>query len=270
MANFNANGVNLYYELKGNLESKETIVFFNGIMSGIGTWTAIIPELEKLNYKILLHDFKGQLLSDKPPGPYSLVEHAQEAKLLMDHLGIKNAHVICTSYGGAVAMEFATLFPEYLKTISIINSISETDEILKLLINSWKTLASMKDISKFFWSVVPTIYDISFLKKNMEALNSKVLEMKKLPEDFLLGQLQLYDTFDLGVGLTDQLYKIKCPALVICGENDVLTPVKFSKIIAEGIPHSEFAIIPDCAHVTVFEKPDVLASLLLGFIFKSV
>jgi 3-oxoadipate enol-lactonase len=55
---------------------------------------------------------------------------------------------------------------------------------------------------------------------------------------------------------------------VVCGEEDILKPVKFSKLIAENIPNSELAVIPNCGHVTIFEKPHVLNSMLLGFVLK--
>ncbi|MGC8015913.1 alpha/beta fold hydrolase, partial [Salmonella enterica] len=85
----------------------------------------------KMNYKILLHDFKGQLKSEKPKGPYSFKEHAYESKLLMDELDIKKVHIIGTSYGGEVALRFAIDYPQYVKSISIIDSVSELDETLK-------------------------------------------------------------------------------------------------------------------------------------------
>ena len=68
--------------------------------------------------------------------------------------------------------------------------------------------------------------------------------------------------------MTDQLHRIQCPALVLCGEEDILKPRKFSKIIASHIPNSEYLVIPDCGHVSIYEKPKELESAILGFILK--
>lgn len=263
------NDINLYYELKGNLESEETVVFFNGVMASTNSWDLQVPVFEKLGYKILVHDFKGQLKSDKPKGTYTFKEHAYESKELISQLGINKVHIIGTSYGGEVAMRFAIDYPEYVKSISIVDSVSELDQVLKHFVQGWKTLAESKDGEKFFRGMLPSIYGNSFIKDNIEMLNQRAAATNNLPGEYFDGQMYLYDTFEKDVYMTDELHKIKCPALVVCGEEDILKPRKFSKIIADNIPISEFAIIPDCGHVTIFEKPNILNSLLLGFVIKN-
>ncbi|NLW39869.1 MAG: alpha/beta hydrolase [Tissierellia bacterium] len=269
MPYFNIDGVNIYYELKGDLKAEETVVFFNGVMASTTSWNFQVPVFRKFGYKVLVQDFKGQLKSDKPKGPYSFKEHAYEAKELIRHLNIDKVHIVGTSYGGEVAMRFAIDYPELVKSISIIDSVSELDEVLKYFIESWKALAESKDAEKFFWGMMPSIYGNTFIKENIEMLKKRAEEFKDFPEDYFQGQIYLYDTFISDVYMTDELDQIKCPALVVCGEDDILKPVKFSKIIADRIPNSEFVVIPDCGHVTIFEKPDVLNSILLGFIMKN-
>lgn len=269
MPYFNIDGVNIYYELKGDLKAEETVVFFNGVMASTTSWNFQVPVFRKFGYKVLVQDFKGQLKSDKPEGPYTFKEHAFEAKELIKHLNIDKVHIVGTSYGGEVAMRFAIDYPELVKSISIIDSVSELDEVLKYFIESWKALAESKDAEKFFWGMMPSIYGNTFIKENIEMLKKRAEEFKDFPEDYFQGQIYLYDTFISDVYMTDELDQIKCPALVVCGEDDILKPVKFSKIIADRIPNSEFVVIPDCGHVTIFEKPDVLNSILLGFIMKN-
>ncbi|MDR5659331.1 alpha/beta hydrolase [Serpentinicella sp. ANB-PHB4] len=268
MAYMDVNGVNLYYELKGNLEAEETVVFLNGVMASTNSWAMQVPVFEK-DYRILLHDFKGQLLSDKPEGPYTFREHAEEAKILMEKLGIEKAHIIGTSYGGEVAMRLAIDFPGCVKSISVIDSVSELDEVLKLFVKGWRTAAVEKDPEKFYWGMAPTIYHNSFLEKNIETLKERAEALKKAPAEYFTGQVYLYDTFEQDVYMTEELHKIKCPAFIVCGEQDILKTRKFSEIIANNIEDAELAIIPDCGHVTIFEKPNTLNSMILGFVTKN-
>ncbi|WP_353892938.1 alpha/beta hydrolase [Proteinivorax hydrogeniformans] len=266
----NINGVNLYYDIKGNPDAEEAIVFLNGVMASVSSWILQLPIFENHNFKILLHDFKGQMLSDKPKGPYTFSEHSDETVELMKSLGIKKAHLIGTSYGGEVAMRMAIDHPEFVKTISIIDSVSELDETLKLFVRGWKTAAEDRDAEKFFWGMAPTIYHNSFIEKNLNTLKARAKGVANAPDDYFDGQVQLYDTFEQDVHMTEELCNIQCPALVVCGEDDILKPRKFSKIIADNIPNSEHVIIPDCGHVTIFEKPDILNSILLGFVMKNI
>lgn len=261
--------VRLFYEVKGDLESSETIVFLNGVMASTNSWYQFIPFFERFGYKMLLHDFKGQLKSSKPEGPYTFEEHAKELKELMDFLQIKNASLIGTSYGGEVALKFAIKFPEYVKKMVIIDSVSELDEVLRYFVKGWIALAEKENGIEFFYGTMPSIYSDSYIRKNYKELEKRALAIDKMPKDFFKGQIYLYETFLQDVYMTKELQKIKSPTLVICGEKDILKPLKFSQIIADNIPNSEFVIIPDCGHVVIFEKPEELVTLSLGFLLKN-
>lgn len=270
MSIFEKDGLKLYYELKGNVNGGQVIVFLNGVMASTNSWDFQVPVFEKLACKILVHDFRGQLMSDKPKGTYSFKTHADDTIALLDHLGIKKAHFIGTSYGGEVAMRLAIDYPERTQTISIIDSVSQLDESLKLFIESWIDLAESNDGQAFFRGILPTIYHNTYIQNNKAMLEKRSLRMKDIARSYFEGQISLYKTFLEDVEMTEELNQITCPTLVICGENDLLKPIKFSQIITDKIRGAEFAIIPDCGHVTIFEKPDILNSMLLGFVFKNV
>jgi len=265
---FNINGINIYYEIKGDLNSNKVVAFFNGVMASTSSWELVIPIFEKLGFKIILDDFKGQLRSDKPNGPYSFVEHANEAKALFDYLKIEKIHLIGTSYGSEVAMRFSLIYPDLVETLSIIDGVSELDEVLIGFINSWEYLLDLNDGEKFFLGMAPSIYGNSYYTKNKELLLKRASKFKKVDPSYFSGQRILYETFKNDVTMTNEIGNIKTPTLVIVGEDDLLKRVKFSKIIAKNIPNTEYFVIPDCGHVAIFEKPEELQTLLAGFIIK--
>ncbi|NBG88686.1 alpha/beta fold hydrolase [Isachenkonia alkalipeptolytica] len=270
MAYMKIKDINFYYEVKGNPDGEKTIVFLNGVMASTNSWKSYVKIFEALNFKIILHDFKGQLLSDKPKGPYRFEDHAKETRELLKALGVKKAHFIGTSYGGEVGMKFGVLFPEMVESLTLINSVSEMDETLRLFVEGWKESAGRKDGEAFFWDLAPTIYHSSFLEKDPEGLKKRARGMKNLDEEFFQGQIALYDTFLQDIYMTDELYLIKAPTLIIGGEKDLLKSIKFQEILAKNIPHAEYVVIPDCGHVTIFEKEEELKTLLLGFVMKHI
>ena len=79
----------------------------------------------------------------------------------------------------------------------------------------------------------------------------------------------LYDTFAQDVYMTDELKQIQCPALILCGTEDILKPPKFSQILADNIPNAEYILLPNCGHVSIFEKPKELESAISGFVLKN-
>ena len=262
------NNIKIFYEDLGSRNSNKVVAFFNGVMASTNSWYLLTPIFEKMGYRIILHDFKGQLKSDKPEGPYTFKEHCDEAKELFDYLGVQDLNIVGTSYGGEMAMKFALLYPEITKSISVIDSVSEVNEVCAGLVLGWKVFADTKDGELFFNSMMPSIYGEVFLKNNKEMLAARAKAIKDNPSNYLEGQKILYDTFVKEVNFTDELHKISCPALIVVGDQDFLKPVKFSQILADKIPNSEFIILPNCGHVSIFEKPKELQSMLFGFIEK--
>jgi 3-oxoadipate enol-lactonase len=65
---------------------------------------------------------------------------------------------------------------------------------------------------------------------------------------------------------TDTLPTITVPTLIICGEEDALTPVKESEALHAGISGSELAIIPGAGHASCVEHPAAFNALLAGFL----
>lgn len=269
MSIFEKDTVKLYYELRGKEDAKETVVFLNGVMASTNSWYALSKPLEELGYRVLLHDFKGQLKSDKPEGPYSFLDHAKELLALLDHLNIHKAHVIGTSYGGEVALRFATAFPERMDSMVVIDSTSELTGVCQGFVSSWIAPARAGDGEAFFNTLMPSIYGESFLKKEEAFLRKRAKATKDIGEDYLHGQVILYETFlqDVAMDLSD-LQKITTPTLVICGEQDILKTPKESLRIHQGIQDSEYVLLPDCGHVSIFEKPKEITTLLLGFLLK--
>lgn len=271
MAYFTVNGVRLFYEIKGDPDGRETVAFMNGVMASTNSWAFQVPVFEKAGFRIILHDFKGQTMSDKPDAhSYSFAAHAAEAKALYESLGASKLHLIGTSYGGEVAMKFAALYPDMVKTVSIIDSVAELDEVLRAFVLSWKTLADCGDGEQFFWGMAPSIYGPKFMAEHKDMLAERARACKKIDPSYFRGQKILYDTFAEDVEMKADLPKIQCPALVICGQDDILKKPKFSRTIYELIPHSEYVILPDSGHVTIFEQPDTLCTCLFGFIMKNL
>lgn len=269
MSFFEVNGIRLFYEIRGKEDAEETIVFLNGVMASTNSWYVLAKPFEDMGYRVILHDFKGQLKSDKPEGPYSFKEHAEELEALLAHLGVSSAHFVGTSYGGEVAMKYATLHGDRMKSMVIIDSTAELDPVMKSFISSWKVPAREGDGESFFNLLMPSIYGTKFMRENEAFLSARAKATKNIGEDYLRGQIILYDTFLADVTMVDLLKEIQVKTLIICGEEDILKKPHHSLRIHHEIRESEYMLLPECGHVAIFEKPGEIITLLLGFILKN-
>jgi pimeloyl-ACP methyl ester carboxylesterase len=62
------------------------------------------------------------------------------------------------------------------------------------------------------------------------------------------------------------LKTIACPTLVICGEDDLITPPELAKEIADGIKHAKLEIIAQCGHLSTLDQPEIVCDLLLDWL----
>jgi pimeloyl-ACP methyl ester carboxylesterase len=65
---------------------------------------------------------------------------------------------------------------------------------------------------------------------------------------------------------TARIEQIRQPVLVVCGNEDRMTPLRQSQFLAEHIPGAMLKSIPDAGHMVMLEKPQPVADILLGFL----
>ena len=67
----------------------------------------------------------------------------------------------------------------------------------------------------------------------------------------------------------DRLGKITLPTLIICGEDDVLTPIKYSEFLHRELSNSKLVLVPDAGHILMIEKPDAVNRAIEEFVVKN-
>jgi 3-oxoadipate enol-lactonase len=255
------NTVEIGYEILGS--SDETIAFLNGIAMTVGHWLPIAESLAR-DRRCLLHDFRGQLMSAKPPGPYSLEQHADDVAELFKELGIGAAHIVGTSYGAEIGMVLACCHPECVRSLVLIDGVSETDPVLCAAVMAWKS-AALADPRVYYRTLIPWNYSAGYLRAHGDELRDRESAVAALPEEYFTAFAGLCDAF-LAIDLTSRLYEITCPTLVVVGENDILKPRRYSEIIHRRISGATLTVVEGAGHAVVIEQPERIALLVGDFL----
>lgn len=103
VARASVNGIELYYEEHG---SGPALLLIPGLGADTGLFGGVIGPLAETCH-VLVFDPRGGGRSDKPPGPYSIQQMADDAAGLLDVLGIERAVVVGYSMGGRIALSLA-------------------------------------------------------------------------------------------------------------------------------------------------------------------
>jgi pimeloyl-ACP methyl ester carboxylesterase len=252
-------GAGLFYEIEGD---GEPLVLLNGIMMTTRSWALQLPALTS-RYRVILHDFRGQLRSPSP-GPWNIEQHADDLAALLDHLEIERLHVVGTSYGGEVGMIFAFTYPDRARSLTVIASTSRVNEHMRggaaAAINAVDT-----ERDRLFDIVARAFFSKQFAAAHPEVLEQERARLAEYGDDFFRGYASLCDAFS-GLDVTDNLRGIRCPTLVVAAEHDHLKPVACSRTIAAEIPDARLEVIADAGHAVVIERPDAINATLTAFL----
>jgi len=261
---FAARGAGLAYELTGGGgDGASPVVLLNGVAMSVGNWRPIAAALSPRR-ACLLHDFRGQLLSDKPTGPLSLEDHVEDLAALVEGLGLGAVHLVGTSYGSEVAMLLAAARPDLARSLVVIDGASEADALLRAAIESWKA-AALADPRLFYKTILPWNYSAAYIAANGEALARREDAVASLPREWFESFVRLCDAF-LAINATPLLGRITCPTLVLVGGLDILKHQGCARVIADGIPGARLRVIEGAGHAVVIEKPEAILAELAPFL----
>lgn len=270
MAFIQIRGFNCRYEYEQIKPGGPTVLFLNGIMSAIGSWKHATQAVQKTGFNTLSYEYRGQWGSEVTPGPYSMHDHREDLKALLDALQIKQAHFVGTSYGGMVAMPFAAANPARVQSLVLIATAAAIRPPSYEIVKAWRDLANDGDAGLLFNKMVPHLFSGRLLREKPDwierQLQGLLKALQELP-DFCRGQVLLHDAHYLEMldeGVTSQLAKIACKTLVVSAEQDLLYPPLDSSHIARHIAGAEHVIIADGAHAVVAERPAIVSELIIG------
>ena len=262
MTQIRVNEIELHYEIEGE---GEPVVFLNGVMMTTQSWALQRRVLAK-RYCCILHDFRGQLLSAKPAGPYAMELHVEDLRALLDQLGVETCHLVGTSYGGEVGMIFAYTHPQRVASLTVISSVSHVTPLQRRQVDLWAETA-LREPQHLYRLTVPCNYSDAFLAESSSVIRVGEKRLAGYPPEFFPAFAELIEAFKQ-LDIRDRLADIRCPTLVICGEHDALKPVAQSRLIAQAVPGAEFLVVPDAGHAVVIEKAETVNTALLGFLEK--
>jgi pimeloyl-ACP methyl ester carboxylesterase len=257
------NGVTLYYEWHGP-EHAPVLVLNNGVIMNASTSWAFQTAALSEDYRLLQYDCRGQGQSEHPAGPYTMRMHAEDLAALLDSQKVEEAHIAGISYGGEVAQAFALAFPDKVRTLILIDTVSEVGPELELIVLSWIDALQAGDPLGFFHATVPWNFSPEFIAANAALLEDAKQRYAQL--DFPAVQT-LCECF-LQVNFTSQLGEIDIPTCIIVGESDLLKGPRYASILKDAIPGSELHVLPGAGHASCWEKPQEFNQIILGFLAR--
>ncbi|QRM27330.1 3-oxoadipate enol-lactonase [Microvirga sp. VF16] len=248
------NGIVLHYQDLGQADGP-VLVFINSLGSDFRIWQDVVPAFTD-RFRVVLYDKRGHGLSDAPPAPYSIDEHADDLLGLLDHLEIERFSLVGLSVGGLISQRLATRCPERVQTITLCCTAAKigTPELWVERISGVEN----GGIEPLADNVLQRWFTPLFRKTHADEVAGWRNMLVRTPAHGYAGTCAAIRDADLR---TDAA-RISVPTLCVAGDQDGSTPAEVVKGTADLIPGARFALIDGAGHIPCVEKPAVLSQLI--------
>jgi 3-oxoadipate enol-lactonase len=250
--------ITLHYTLEG-LKAGVPLVFINSLGTDHRIWDQLIPNFAK-QFPIIRYDKRGHGLSDCPPGPYSIRDHANDLAGLLDHLHMKQAILIGASVGGMIALDYAARYPENVLALVLCDTAAKIgapefwDERIEAIRENGLNGMAETILARWFAG--------SFLAQHPAEYWGYFNMLTRTPTAGYIATCEALRTADL----SEAVRTIKAKALVLCGAEDLATPPGLGRELTASLTDARFELIEQAAHLPCVEQPEAMAAKLDQFL----
>ncbi len=255
-------GLAIHYELYPSAANApvDTVLLLHGLGSSTRDWSEQIPALVP-EYNVLLMDLRGHGKSDKPSGPYSIREMANDVAMVISEIELTALHVVGLSMGAQIALQLALDHPEIVATVTAVNSPADMKPRRlrdKLTVVQRKLLVSLLGMRRVGNVIAGRLLPGDEFTERRRLFADRWADNDPASYQASLDAILHWD-------ITPDLPLIKQAILVISASDDY-TPLAWKKRIVDLAPDARMVVIENCRHAVPVERPEAFNSTLLEFL----
>ncbi|HEV8238984.1 MAG TPA: alpha/beta hydrolase [Thermoanaerobaculia bacterium] len=247
----------------------EPVVLLHGFGESTYTWRLVVPELAA-RYRVIAVDLNGFGYTERlrDPAAYTIDGQMRLVLGVLDRLGMPRAHFIGHSYGGGLVLWITAHHPERVRSMALLDS-----TLPRYSATRRSRAANLRALTFLYLRTVAM--RPGYVQKSLRAAyGDDTLATPEVARAYL-DRLRIEGIDDAYYGLMAKngapspevdLAKIRVPALLVWGRDDELTPLPNGERMAAGLPDARLAVIPDCGHSPMEERPRELLAELLPFL----
>lgn len=234
------NNTKLYYEIYG--KGEPLLMLHGGVYGYIDEFAPLIPKLAE-KYQVICLATRGHVKSDIGHEPFTYEQRASDAFKVIKHLELRKVTVIGFSDGGYSALKLAALYPEVVTKMVVMGA---GDRAVK-----------RKD---------PLHYSAEELMKSSGGYFKKRVSNMPEPNRWDESLKMLNDLYNNSIVSEETFKKIKCPVLIMSGDNDEYMSPESVLAAHSALADSRMSIIPECGHVIFYCNFPAVWESMKGFL----
>jgi len=255
------NGFTVSYNDIG--EGSIPVLFLHGFPFDKSMWKGQLDSL-KSSYRIIALDIRGFGKSTDEDTLLSIDLFSEDLMSFMDKLNIKKAIVCGLSMGGFIALNAIKRFPERFEALILCDTqcIADTTEVKE---NRYKAIEQINrdGVTEFNEKFIKSVFHSHSLSNKVELVeNLGSIVFANSKKIIIAGITALAGRSET----CSSLSVIRIPTLIICGREDVVTPIDQSEFMHKHIEGSILKIIDRAGHVSNLEQPEEFNKYVRDFL----
>ncbi len=258
------NGIEIEYRTEGPANAP-VVVLGHSLATTKEMWAPQLPALTK-PYRVVSYDMRGHGRSGAPGGAYSFAMLAADVVGLLDHLAIERVAFVGISIGGMIAQHLAIHHADRLRCVALCSTTSAIPEPGRAM---WDQRIAAVGSGGMASQVEPTLerwFTAPYRAGHPEVMDRIGSMIRATPAAGFIGCGRAIQQLNL----TPDLPKIALPTLVLPGEKDTGTPPALSEVIHKAVRGSEYAVVPNAAHLANIEQADAFNDILMRFLRRAI
>lgn len=241
----------------------EPVLLVSGLGGAASWWQ---PNLQAFagRYQVVLHDHRGTGRSTAYEGAYSVEMLADDLLAVMDELGLRRAHLVGHSTGGAIGQVLAARAPDRVASLVLYASWAVLEPQMKACLELRRSVLRALGPEDYHRATPIFLYPPRHVRDHAPLIEQEIAAA--------IGASPPASILDARVtGILDfdgrpYLSKIRCPTLVLVAQDDILTPPYSSELLHEGIAQSRLSVLGYGAHGLSRTDPRNFEAAVLDFL----
>jgi pimeloyl-ACP methyl ester carboxylesterase len=237
-----------------------TVLMLHGLAESGEAFRAFVPYLAR-RARVVRVDLRGYGASTPMPAdhPWRFDRLVQDAVALLDHLGVRQAHVVGGKIGGTIALALAARHPERVDKLAALGTPASLRGMASRT-PGWRAQIAAEGVPA--WVAASNAGRMGSRMSPAQLAWWTEL-MGRTAASTLDGFLQMVPTVDV----TPEVERIRAPALVVTTTGSGLGPVEEVRAWQERIPGSRLVVLDNDSYHVAASDPDETATLVRDFLF---
>ncbi len=237
------------------------LLLIHGFLLDRTSWTA---QLRGIKARTIAPDLCGFGKSPMLSPAVTIDTYAEDMRVVLDELNIKNAVIAGLSMGGYITLAFYRKYPQYVRALILANTRAGPDSAEgKKGRDENVALVKAKGVPALAEKLMPKMLTPKTTRERPEIAKSVGSMLSRQP---VVGTIPALLAMRDRPDAMPALAQISVPTLIITGSEDILLPPQEAELMRDGLRGAKLVVIPGAAHLSNIDQPDAFNQAVNDFL----